>query len=528
MTESGIADVSTAVGAREGLRASRMVPALTIASHPVARLVGARLLLDGVAAGHEVGVARNTGDFVAPGQLLGVALGDPFISRQPIRFAAGQGGGVRIIVEPGGTAGVAGEPIQGVREVGHADLVAGVALELADRVVLVLHLFDRELRSAAGAFGMVGDSAGIRQVRAAIERVVDLAVPVMIRGETGTGKELVARAIHAGGPRAAAPFVTLNLGAVPRELAAAELFGAVRGAYTGATRDRPGLFRAASGGTLFLDEVGEAAPEIQAMLLRVLETGELYPVGADQPVAIDVRLIAATDAPLEDHIQDGRFKAPLLHRLSGYVVHVPPLRERRDDIGTLLYELARGELAALGELDRLTPRDPYARPWLPARLAAQLIRYPWPGNIRELRNVTRQLVIESRGLAQARIDPRLADQLARASGPRPGAPPPPAAPALGSGVRRKPSSVTEPELIDALRACGWDLQAAADQLGIPRPSIYDLIDRNPSLRTAGDLAADEITRCFAECRGDLDAMAARLQVSRRALGRRVKELGLAR
>jgi two-component system nitrogen regulation response regulator GlnG len=518
---SEIADLSTAVGARDGARTARLVPALTIASHPVARRVGARLLLDAVAAGREVGVARTTGDFVAPGQRLGTPLDDPFLSRRPIRFAPGPDGGVQIVVDPDGTAVSAGEPIAGARVVSRDELAAGVALELADRVVLVLHLFDREVADAASDLGMVGDSAGIRAVRAAVERVVDLAVPVLIRGETGTGKELVARAIHERGPRRAGPFVSVNLGALPRELAAAELFGAVKGAFTGALRDRLGMFRAAAGGSLFLDEVGEAAPEIQALLLRVLETGELYPVGADRPIATDVRLIAATDARLEDQIQDGRFKAPLLHRLSGYVVHVPPLRERRDDVGALLYQLARGELEAIGELDRLTPRDPYARPWLPAKLAALLVRHAWPGNVRELRNLTRQLVIENRGQPQLRLDARLAERLV-------GAPPARPAVALGSGVRRKPSSVTEPELVEALRACGWDLKAAADRLGIPRPSIYDLIDRSPNLRTAGDLAVDEIARSFEACRGDLDAMAAQLQVSRRALGRRVKELGLAR
>src|SRR3954469_1056358 len=128
MSESGFADVSTAVGARDGARAARLVPALTIASHPIARRVGARLVLDAVAAGREVGVARNAGDFVAPGQLIGTPLDDPFISRRPIRFAPGPDGGVRIIVEPGGTAVIAGEPIAGAREVGHAELAAGLAL----------------------------------------------------------------------------------------------------------------------------------------------------------------------------------------------------------------------------------------------------------------------------------------------------------------------------------------------------------------------------------------------------------------
>ncbi|HWU89890.1 MAG TPA: sigma-54 dependent transcriptional regulator, partial [Kofleriaceae bacterium] len=470
-------------------------------------------------------LSRNAPDFAWPGRALGQPLGDPFVSRRPIRFAPGAEGRIRMVVDEGGTPVVAGAPVRGGVELAPEDVAAGIPIELAERVVLLLHLHEPGAGRAPEPLGMVGESAGIRRVRAAIERVVDLPVPVLIRGETGTGKELVARAIHDRSPRRGGPFVSVNLGALPRELAAAELFGALKGAYTGATRDREGLFRAAHGGTLFLDEVAEAPPEVQVMLLRVLETGELYPVGAERPIAAQVRLIAATDADLEAQIREGRFRGPLLHRLAGYEVRIPPLRERREDIGVLFYHFAREELAAIGEAHRLSPPDPYARPWLPAHLAARLIRHPWPGNIRQLRNLARQLVIGSRGLPQAALDPRLAEELAAASS---GAAPAGAEPPEPDGApRRKPSEVTEPELLEALRACAWDLKAAAVHLRIPRPSIYTLIDRSPNIRTAGDLGADEIVRCFRECAGDLDVMVGRLQVSKRALSRRVKELGLA-
>lgn len=267
------------------------------------------------------------------------------------------------------------------------------------------------------------------------------------------------------------------------------------------------------------------------MLLRVLETGEMYPVGGQKPVRTDVRLIAATDAQLEDQIREGRFKAPLMHRLSGYSIRVPPLRERREDIGPLFIHFAREQLEVLGEAHRLSPEDAMADPWLPASLAVKLVRHGWPGNIRQLRNVARQLVINSRGQARLVLDPQLANEL-DSGAPVPtqqmDTPPPPASkPTAEKAPRRKPSEVNESELIAALRACAWDLQAAADRLGIPRPSIYDLIDKNPQLRTAGDLSKEEITRCYRECGGDLDAMAQRLEVSRRGLLRRVKELGLA-
>jgi two-component system nitrogen regulation response regulator GlnG len=548
------------------------VPALTIVSHPQAQRVGERAVLDAVVAGRDVAVSRNAPEFARLGASRGASLDDRFISRRPIWIAAQRDGWIRVVASGDSTPVVIGASTGGLIDLAPEDVARGVPIQLAERIVLLLHLVDldrcRAPTTAIGSLGMIGDSDALQRVRTAIARVADLGVPVLVRGETGTGKELVARAIHDCGARRAGPFVSVNLGALSRELAAAELFGATRGGYTGAIRDRPGLFRSAHGGTLFLDEIGEASPEVQVMLLRALETGEIQPIGADRPVAIDVRLVAATDAKLEDHIERGTFRAPLLYRLAGYELTMPALRDRREDIGALFYHFARAELAAMGELDRLTPRDPHGPAWLPAALAVQLVQHPWPGNIRQLRNATRQLVIENRGRTQ------LGSALAMAPGPASAAvltPPvsgagaatgagagaatgagagerPTTAPGAAidrrgkdapasdgapapvgesrSGPRRKPAEVTGAELFAALRGCAWDLKAAADQLRIPRSSIYDLIDRHPEIRTAGDLGADEIAACHRDCGGDLDAMVARLQVSKRALQRRVKELGL--
>ena len=256
MGQGPIDDVTTAVGPGRGSEPRDLVPALTIVSHPVTHRAGERCLLERLTTGGEVSLSRNAPDFSRPDRVLGQALGDPFVSRKPIRFAPGPDGGVRVIVDPGGTRVIAGVVVDGSAEFTADELVRGVPLELAERVVLLLHLVDRRVEDTSEALGMVGASTGIRRVRAAIERVVDLVVPVLIRGETGTGKELVARAIHDRSPRRDGPFVSVNLGAIPRELAAAELFGSTRGAYTGASRDRDGLFRTAHGGTLFLDEVG--------------------------------------------------------------------------------------------------------------------------------------------------------------------------------------------------------------------------------------------------------------------------------
>jgi two-component system nitrogen regulation response regulator GlnG len=551
-----LADVSTAALPKRsgGPKEPRTVPALTVVSHPLPRRVGERLLLDAVTAGREVALSRNGPDFTRPGSSLGEPLLDPFISRKPLHLAPGTlPGSVRLTNSDGGTqVSIAGTPMQGSWELTQEELADGVPLELGGHVVVLLHLTDlAEETPTADTLGMVGESTGVRRLRRHIERVADLDVPVLIRGETGTGKERVAQAIHQRSRRRDGTFLSVNLGAIPKELAAAELFGTQKGAYTGATQSREGFFRAAHGGTLFLDEVGEAPPEVQVMLLRVLETGELYPVGGSTPVTVDVRLLAATDANLEEQIRDGRFKAPLMHRLSGYDIHVPPLRERREDIGRLFLHFAREELESIGESHRLDNDDAYAEPWLPAPLAVRLVRFAWPGNIRQLRNLARQLVIGSRGQPRLLVEPRLEQELEAAARKAPAnvmpgasstpvhAPPadrvaaPPSAGATSSepapekaAPRRKASQLTEQELLAALRENDWDLKATAEALGIARPSLYDLIDKSPNLRTAGDLSTEEITRCFEECDGDLDAMVRRLEVSRRALGRRLKELGL--
>jgi two-component system, NtrC family, nitrogen regulation response regulator GlnG len=525
-SDKPVADASTGrVRHERTARETELVVALTIAAHPIASRAGDRHLLRALHAGREELISRNEPDFTNPGSALGAPLADPFISRKPIRFAPGKEGSIRVIAGEDGTRISVGGSARHAFELTRRELELGVPIELADRVLLWLHLFpDDSDHKSKDALEMVGESAGIRRVRRAIERVADLHVPVLIRGETGSGKELVARAIHRRGRERDAPFISVNLGAIPKELAAAELFGAQKGAFTGATRDRLGFFGAAHGGTLFLDEVAEAPPEVQVMLLRVLETGEMFPIGGHTPIPTDVRLITATDADLELQIRDGRFRAPLLHRLAGYEIHLPPLRERREDIGPIFYHFAREELGAIGELERLSPPDPYADAWLPASIAARLVCYSWPGNIRQLRNVARQMIVGSRGRAELELDPRLAAELDASAMVLPNIGPAREEPA--EAERRKPSDIGEAELLEALRAEQWDIKRTADRLGVPRSSIYDMIERSPNVRTAGDLDAEEITACHRTCAGDLDAMVERLQVSRRALGRRVKELGL--
>ena len=511
---------------RGGPVAPGRVLALTLISHPKLQRSGEQALLRELKQGQEVAISRSEPLFARPGSFLGLPLADPFLSRKPLRLLQEEQGRVRLVAGGSLQVLVDGEPLSGEQELEPAALLTGVSLELAERVVLLLHLVEPGGKEEGEGLGMVGQSAAVRRVRRQVMQVADLPVPVLIRGETGTGKELVAQALHQHSLRRKGPFVSVNLGAIPKELAASELFGAERGAFTGATQSREGFFRAAQGGTLFLDEVAEASPEVQALLLRVLETGEMFPVGSRTPVKTQVRLVAATDAHLEQQIQQGHFKAPLLHRLAGYEIRVPTLRERREDLILLLLHFARQELEALGEAWRLESQEPSSEPWLPAALASRLVRYPWPGNVRQLRNVTRQLVISSRGLPSLQVDPQLEQELSSKPAELPISPAPAAASRATPDARRKPSEVSEEEMLAALREHAWDMAAASNHLGITRASLYNLMKKSSQARTAKDLSVEQIRQSYRECEGNLETMAQRLEVSLRALQRRVRELGL--
>ena len=222
---------------------------------------------------------------------------------------------------------------------------------------------------------LIGSSAAMRAVQKTIGRLADSNATVLVTGETGTGKELVARAIHAHGRRGKNPFVAINCAAIPRDLLESELFGHVRGAYTGAVADRAGAFRDADRGTLFLDEVGDMDLGMQAKILRVLQDRLVHPVGG-KPVGVDVRIVAATNQLLDERVREGAFREDLFYRLNVVPIHLPPLRERIADI----VPLAEHFLRSLNG------------PVLGADAAAALLRYAWPGNVRELKNAMERVV----------------------------------------------------------------------------------------------------------------------------------------
>jgi two-component system nitrogen regulation response regulator GlnG len=521
-------------------RARSRIPVLTILCHPDARRVGEQAPLSELASGRVVFLSRNEPGFAAPGSEESRPLGDLHLSRSPLRIAAGsQPGSCNVEVAVSRTRlSVDNVWVPDGRELSAAEVQRGVVLELAERVVLFLHTLSSTSFTAPPGPGLIGESEVMLRVRNEIRRVADLDMPVLIRGETGTGKELAARAIHQASRRRNASCLCVNMGAIPATLATSELFGSVKGSFTGAVRDQAGYFQRAHGGTLFLDEIGEAPPEVQVLLLRVLENGEVQRVGSQEVQKVDVRLIAATDADLEKAIEDGRFRAPLLHRLSGYEMHLPPLRERREDFGRLFFHFLREELRAIGEERRLDPPEGTDPSWLPASIVARLVRHPWPGNIRQLHNAVRQMVVDSRSAETVQVGPLLERLLREASQPgsveaeQPVSATPvplPAAPPrrrAQAAAYRSPAEVGERELLDALRTNEWEVKAAAAQLGISRPALYLLMDKFPGIRKASDLTPEEILEAREICGGDLNAMVGRLEVSKKGLLQRMSQLGI--
>jgi two-component system, NtrC family, response regulator GlrR len=234
---------------------------------------------------------------------------------------------------------------------------------------------------------LVGVSPAIQEVLRLLDRACRSDVPVLVSGESGTGKELAARIVHYAGKRAQLPFVALNCGAVPETLIEAELFGHAKGAFTGAVQSKRGLFVEADGGTLFLDEIGDAPAALQTKLLRVVETGEVTPVGSTRPVSVDVRLISASNRNLQESVRLGEFRADLYYRLCTFPVEMPPLRDRPEDIPLLaLHFLRNGQVGRQGGPKRIS-----------SKALRKLMGHPWPGNVRELLNVLSRAAVMAAG-----------------------------------------------------------------------------------------------------------------------------------
>lgn len=313
---------------------------------------------------------------------------------------------------------------------------------------------DARLAQKLEMCGMIGRSPAMRELFSVIHRLAPHARTVLVTGETGTGKELVARALHALGPRKKKKLVTVNCSAVVETLFESELFGHVRGAFTGANADKIGVFEAANGGTVFLDEVGELPAGAQAKLLRALENGEVQRVGSVELRTVDVRVIAATNRRLDAAIASGRFRSDLFYRLNVVEIAVPPLRERSEDVPYLTAAFVKRFSKEFGK--SITGLTDGAE--------ERLVRWPWPGNVRELRNVIERACLLCEGHLLTEGD------LARSSSERP---------ALTSVADEEPAGPPPaPEQVrTALDGTGGNKSLAARRLGISRRALYRLIDK---------------------------------------------------
>lgn len=308
-------------------------------------------------------------------------------------------------------------------------------------------------------YAMVGDSPSLRTVRALIEKVGPTSARVLITGENGTGKELVARGLHEASPRHDKPFIEVNCAAIPSELIESELFGHMKGSFTGAFADRAGKFEQADGGTLFLDEVGDMSLSAQAKLLRVLQEGVVNRIGGSKSIQVDVRVLAATNKDLEAEIAEGQFREDLLYRLNVVPIEVPPLRKRIEDIPALVHHFAEQLAAGAGVPGRKFAPDAIRR--LQARA--------WPGNIRELRNAVERGLILASGKVVTASDIDTLLPASASAGPATDVP-------SGQTLEEFRQEAEKKFLAQKLREFDWKVADAARALKMPRSNLYKKIE----------------------------------------------------
>lgn len=315
----------------------------------------------------------------------------------------------------------------------------------------------RELNRKYSFSEIIGKSEALQQVFHIVEKVADTSASILISGESGTGKELFARAIHFNSRRAGKPFLAVNCGALPESLLESELFGHTKGAFTGATGDKKGLFRSSDGGTLFLDEIGEMPAALQVKLLRALQEHEVTPVGSSSSVKFDARIIAATNKNLEKEVAENRFREDLFYRLNVIEINLPPLRERREDIPLLVkYFLAKAA----------NEQKAAAKPVSKEALSA-LINYRWQGNVRELGNaVERAFILSDQEIEMENLPPKIRVDLSESFEMRD-----------PEGLRPTLEEMERRYILEVLKAVDDDKTSAADILGIDLSTLYRKLKR---------------------------------------------------
>jgi DNA-binding NtrC family response regulator len=490
---------------------------LTIIFHPDTSRIGYKSIVPLQKGTDPWVLGRNSPTFNGDTGLASKALEDRHVSRVALQFVYQK---KRLMVrrfESASRCCIGSTEVQDSVELRWDKLLKGVPIMLAHSIVLMLRLAKRRaVQVPLGGQGnaLRGGSACIEAIHQQVIHAAKSDVDVMIRGETGTGKELVATAIHRASGRAEAPMVSVNMAAIPSELAAAALFGSSRGAFTGADRATLGYFEQAQGGSLFLDEIGETSLEVQPLLLRALQQREIQVVGGVIK-RIDVRVISATDAALDAVGCD--FKAALRHRLGAFEIVLPPLREHPEDIGELLLYFLQGS-AAEAQRSEVLPQAQSAErdiaAW--ALLFFRFVSYSWPGNVRELANFSRQIILASE--KNLTLNDHLYSALFSSSG-KPHS-------ADSSTARRKIDDIDDAAFDQAMVSNGCEALRVALQLGVSRSAVYRRIKTSIRYRLATDIPLDELQSMLIQHDGDSIIVARQLQVSVKSLRCHLRNLHL--
>ena len=545
-----------------GFHALPEEPGLRLLYHPVVARIGRRAECSTTSW---LTVGRSEPQFGPAG-----AIDDPTISREQfrIRWRVDR---ARFELEPIASARRAMAvvmPDHGAEAVPldrPVELAPGAVVTIGERIAIGLEL-SRVRPPDADRMGLVGDSEVMWRLRDEICSAGQFARPVLVQGPTGAGKELIARAVHRFGGRPAGPFVPVNCAALPAHLVEATLFGHVKGAFTGAVRDEPGVFVSADGGTLFLDEIGELPSAVQPKLLRVLQEREVVPVGATRARAVDLRVVAATHRDLAAEVAAGRLREDLYHRIAAHVLRVPALAERRFDVPELLVHVLGRLTAEHPTLAWLSGTGATGRPGIPLDFVLGLLARPWAGNVRELENLVERTARLNLQPGRFRAPDDVSVRLPPESAATTTAPPPPITlpppTTLPPPVARDDGRVaqiaellslapkTVAKLLDAARLAALATldrepvrRAAADalyamldandfnqsqvaiQLGTSRTTVVKLI-ADLGLPRATDFDRDAIEAARAQAGGDLDEAARRLRVSPHALKKRLALLNL--
>jgi two-component system nitrogen regulation response regulator GlnG len=509
------------------LQHDRPLLALSIAWHPQIERIGAQF----VVSHHDVDLelSRFVPSFNKPNEEA-LPLGFSGISRDPLRFKRDNQEGVQLTAPNSRMAvEINGVEMTGSCYLSFEQIEDGVVIGLGRAVLICMHWM-KSIPRNNNVPGFIGIGQAALSTRDLIRQAALNDNTVLLLGETGTGKEVAAKGLHNLSKRANKPMVCVNMATLNESLAAADLFGAAKGAYTGAQQNREGYFGQADQGSLFLDEIGNTPQAVQAMLLRVLESKEYRPVGAVRDLTTSARLITATD----QNLYDASFNQALLRRLEHFVIPLPPLRQRREDIGSIL-------------LDYLQKKsNPSEINGAPFEFISDLLNYDWPGNIRQLGNIierylvarqmgehpslsqyisvnvnhpNKRLIDTPRSIIQTPISAEPLTNAQSNEAPKPD---------RNNNItpRNRLKDLSHADVLNAMEKHGWTIQYAAQYLGVSRPSMYKLLEAHPEIRRVEQINQEEIRQAWELTQNNIELCASRLRTPNEALRRHLKGLGL--